>query len=665
VDAREEYEELLRYYSMTRGADRLERDLAKLEETGLSRDEAIHSIYEKLFGQKKRAKAYRPSKKVAIILVLIAVSPAFYLLFSAISPTVSATLIYEGNWSRVSGLGLLGRNWFLKGEDCSMQFLIKNGYYRALTFDVYLEQYGGGGKIDKIANFTVNGGIFPVYKRVNFSVSTADLNVSLYQVVIHPEGTSLYIGRDPSSQYNFLTYPWLLAVIEPLPNLPANQGGVHGIPPLVVPYGLGVNIHFIAPSQRELFELGMIEQAGFRFIRMDFCWGCTEGEKGIYDFSAYQALTAALKAHRIRPLYILDYGNSLYGSDPGGMPTLSQLINYSRAYADWASNASVVFKGYGVIWEIWNEPNGNSWGESGGVNGYSTLATYALKALSKENATVVAPALAGISSADFGWLSSFLADLNSSGTLGLLTAVSVHPYRPTPPETAISDYSAVRSMGVKDLIESEWGYTIGGSESPLTSVLGQADYYARIYLTNLYSKVPVTILYDWRDDGWDLANSEDDYGIIASPSMGSYFSKYFPGQNLTYLFIKPSYYSVYTTVRVLQGLSPKRAVNFSDGVYELILKGSNRQVIAIWSDSPVPSPVTYGSAPVPVTLDLGVASVTGINAFGQVERLYSSSGVFEVGAGPTPLYLMINSTQYRWVAIRLIRRKFLAYVRVK
>ncbi|MGC8602036.1 MAG: hypothetical protein ACP5LS_06465, partial [Thermoprotei archaeon] len=280
----------------------------------------------------------------------------------------------------------------------------------------------------------------------------------------------------------------------------------------------------------------------------------------------------------------------------------------------------------------------NSWSGSGGVNGYSMLAACTLTALSKENATAVAPGLGG---ADLLWLSPFLSDLNSSGTLKLLSAVSIHPYRPTPPETAMADYATIRSIGVKSLIESEWGYAIGGSEASITTLIGQADYYARIYLTNLYCKVPVSILYDWRDDGWDLSNSEDDYGVMASPSMGNYFAGYFPGLNLTYLFIKPSYYSIYTTVRILQGLSPVQRYNFSNRAYGLLFRGDGREVVAIWSNGAL-----NGVAPtiksVPVYLKLNVTSLTDVNAFGLSSQMTSGNGTYEIEAGPTPQYLILS-----------------------
>src|SRR6478736_6399292 len=85
-----------------------------------------------------------------------------------------------------------------------------------------------------------------------------------------------------------------------------------GVPDGVVPQGLGVNIHFVEPPAR---DVEMIAAAGFRFVRMDFFWERIERRKGEYDFAEYERLVDALARRRIRPLFILDYGNPLYDNN--------------------------------------------------------------------------------------------------------------------------------------------------------------------------------------------------------------------------------------------------------------------------------------------------------------------------------------------------------------
>lgn len=78
---------------------------------------------------------------------------------------------------------------------------------------------------------------------------------------------------------------------------------------LIIPQGVGVNIHFTRGHER---DLEMIAAAGIKWVRMDFTWSATERKKGEYNWSAYEELTANLEKRGIRPYYILDYSNPLY-----------------------------------------------------------------------------------------------------------------------------------------------------------------------------------------------------------------------------------------------------------------------------------------------------------------------------------------------------------------
>jgi hypothetical protein len=93
------------------------------------------------------------------------------------------------------------------------------------------------------------------------------------------------------------------------------------LPPPVVPECFGVNIHFTDPKPGE-FE--MLAAAGFKWVRMDLAWAATERAKGEYDFSAYDRLVAALDKHKLRALFILDYGNPLYAEPDDKHPFTSR-----------------------------------------------------------------------------------------------------------------------------------------------------------------------------------------------------------------------------------------------------------------------------------------------------------------------------------------------------
>ncbi|UCH34370.1 MAG: cellulase family glycosylhydrolase, partial [Armatimonadota bacterium] len=190
-------------------------------------------------------------------------------------------------------------------------------------------------------------------------------------------------------------------------------------PSPAVPDGLGVNIHFTGEPAR---DLDMIQAAGFKFIRMDFTWAAIEKEKGVYGFEPYDQLTDGLEKRGIRALYILDYGNSLYESDQSVRTEEGR-----QAFARFAAAAAGRYRGRGIIWELWNEPNIGFWKPQPSVDDYMKLAKAVFPAIRQADAGAlcVAPATSGIPM-------DFLEECFRQGLLDLVDGVTVHPYRKQP-----------------------------------------------------------------------------------------------------------------------------------------------------------------------------------------------------------------------------------------
>src|SRR3989441_12899492 len=156
-----------------------------------------------------------------------------------------------------------------------------------------------------------------------------------------------------------------------------------------IPQGFGVNIHFTNPQPG---EIKMIAGAGFRWVRMDFKWDATERERGHYDFSAYDRLMQSLDQFKLRALFILDYGNPLYGTPPR--------TEFARqAFAGWAVAAAKHFANRGVTWEMYNEPNVPMfWPPRPNVDEYIVLALTVGRAfrVNVPNEKLIGPATSGI-----------------------------------------------------------------------------------------------------------------------------------------------------------------------------------------------------------------------------------------------------------------------------
>ncbi len=339
-----------------------------------------------------------------------------------------------------------------------------------------------------------------------------------------------------------------------------------------IPEGFGINIDFTDPRPG---EIKMLSAAGFRWVRMDLKWDLTEKEPGHYDFSAYDRLIAALKPFDVHTLWILDYGNPLY--DHGAPPRTEAT---RQAFARWAVIAGKHFAGRGALWEVYNEPNHSMfWPPQANAQEYVPLALAVGRAFreSLPDEKLIGPATSEI---DF----TFLESCFKAGLLEYWSAVSIHPYRRSDPETAAQDYCRLREMikahtaTVKGrevpIISSEWGYSsvwLGFSEER------QGELLARSWLTNVANNISLSIWYDWRDDGLDPKEPEHHFGVV--------FNLYHDNREPVY-DAKPAYFAAKTLTTFFRGYRfEKRLEAGGPNDYVLVFRKGNDLRFAVWTTS--------------------------------------------------------------------------------
>jgi len=410
------------------------------------------------------------------------------------------------------------------------------------------------------------------------------------------------------------------------------------IPDTVFPKGVGVNIHFTRGHEK---DLDLIAAAGFKVVRMDFLWDRTERRRGEYDWSEYDELTSNLEKRGIRPYYILDYSNSLYEAtvitqNPDTLRAEDRSTAAPRrpesiaAFARWAAAAANHFRGRHVIWEIWNEPNIEFWKPEPDVKQYIALAIATCKAIREADpqATIVAPA-----TSKFPW--GFLKKFLKSGVLDYLDGVSVHPYRSeeSPPETAAEDYKRLRQLIGQSapneakkkipIISGEWGY----SSDKMTGVSPgkQADFIVRQQLVNLLQGVPISIWYDWKNDGVDVNERNHNFGTVNYD-----------------LQPKPGYVAIQTLIRELSGYritSRRNTRNKKDFV--LILENTTGETkLAVW---------TVGKSHT-VAFNLESAAATElviVDGQGKRGRIEIGKNSFTVTLSSSPAYITLKDVQLK------------------
>lgn len=391
----------------------------------------------------------------------------------------------------------------------------------------------------------------------------------------------------------------------------------------------GVNIHFTKGHEK---DLDMIASAGFKFIRMDLIWEETENIKGTYNWTDYDELTANLNKRGMRAIYILDYSNSLYEDSVKFKDTLTgaefkdiaspQHPESIDAFARWAAAAASHFKDNNVIWEIWNEPNVSYWRPVPDVNQYIALALAACKAVKSvaPNSVIIAP---GASQVPLPFLETFI----TSGVLEYLDGISVHPYRDysLSPENASSDYQKVRDLivlhkpaGKKEIpvISSEWGYSSATNGLPVET---QAEYIVRMQLSNLLNGIPLSIWYDWKNDGNSRTDFEHNCGTVTSD-----------------LKPKPAYTAIRTMNKQLDGFSFLRRIDLKkDNDYVLLFRNEiGNYMISAWSMDQDHS----------VLIDNIISNVKGATAIdgkGNVLKLKTENGKLVLDLKELPHYVSL------------------------
>ncbi|MCX7045333.1 MAG: cellulase family glycosylhydrolase [Candidatus Sumerlaeota bacterium] len=325
-----------------------------------------------------------------------------------------------------------------------------------------------------------------------------------------------------------------------------------------VPDGAGVNIHFVVPNEK---ELDLLAQGGFKFIRMDFAWGGIERKKGEYDFSGFDKLVAALEKRGIRALFILDYSNKLYEKESSVATEEGR-----QAFARYAAAGARQYKGKGILWEIWNEPNiPNFWKPKPDAEQYAKMAVAAARAVREADPEtyILAPASSTIDL-------KFMEACFKGGLLDTIDAVSVHPYRGGAPETVAAEYVKLRALIARyapaqkqtmPIVSGEWGYSCTNISRDL-----QGKYLPRQYLANLACGVPISIWYDWRDDGTNPKDAEHNFGTVER------------GMNP-----KPAYLASQTHTSVLKGYEFWTRIYTGDEKdWTLVFRKGDQWALAAW-----------------------------------------------------------------------------------
>ncbi len=321
-------------------------------------------------------------------------------------------------------------------------------------------------------------------------------------------------------------------------------------PPMTGNYPLpirtfGVQGHFGRHSEGWDIEklLPIMRQMGVSCVKDEIYWSMVEKRKGVYEIDeANEKFVNALRAAGIKPIFSLTYGNSLYADSLD-----------ADAYANYCRFMASHFKGRVDIWEIWNEPNnfefkaryGGEWNgknDSPWIDKFAILVEKAARAIRKANPQATIITSAGNPPATHYLVTRFASRLQD------IDGLAEHPYpMRLPPETlpyggkevnlrdgivtADDDHSffstmrRLRQLGTtirKDpsIWITEVGYTTYNQTRGTNPLFygftpeAQAAYLVRMVVQALADKVSAVCLYDLKNDGQNIYEPEDNFGLL-------------------------------------------------------------------------------------------------------------------------------------------------------
>ncbi len=365
-----------------------------------------------------------------------------------------------------------------------------------------------------------------------------------------------------------------------------NADQLKKFPEMIVPMNLGMQTKPKCSTTEDIKEIG---ELGAKFIRRGFYWSGVEKEKGKYDFTEYDRILKDCDDNGIRVLACLFGDNKLYDcklpKKQGGIQT----DEGRKGYANFAAALAGHFKGRGIIYEIWNEPNVRTfWRKDGNHNSpefaeeYTALVKETVKTMraADPDCLVVAGSVSCFWDPSFNWTDScFSKGMYKTGISGW----SVHPYGLKSPEEYTAGYARMRSIMEKygaprdfPMLNTERGFAVaktkswegnpesegwaGGPEGMAFQY--QAWHIVRQYMIDLMNDIHLSSWYEWGGEEFAIANKDKK---------------------------RPAYYACQNMIRQLNGYSFKERIKTSSDLDYILLfenKAGARKLVA-WTSPPL------------------------------------------------------------------------------
>jgi hypothetical protein len=308
-------------------------------------------------------------------------------------------------------------------------------------------------------------------------------------------------------------------------------------------YGFATSLDSLSPTALNQ-RLAAMQATGATWVRFDLSWNTVQpNDASSYDWETYDRIVAAINAHHLHGLAILDFTPSWARSAACANSKMCPPKDPAQ-FAVFAAAATKRYQSKSLRdWEIWNEPNiAFRYHPATNPASYTAILKAAYMAIKRTDprAFVVAGGTApSESNATNLTPADFLTALYANGAKGYFDAVAVHPYTyPDSPAdnlplsawgqmTTMHNIMAANGDGGKKIWITEYGAPTNGpdlannhvSEAQQAKILSDA-----ISVFRSYSWSGPFFWYDYQDTGSSPQTSENFYGLVRAD--GSYKPAY-------------------------------------------------------------------------------------------------------------------------------------------
>lgn len=253
--------------------------------------------------------------------------------------------------------------------------------------------------------------------------------------------------------------------------------------------------------------VGRARQLGTKWVREEFTASRLHADtSGRYWWTDYDRTVNQERKAGLQILGLLDYSNTWTFHDHGTMPH-GDIRRLASDFARYAYDVVRHFRGRVRYWEIWNEPNVDSfWHPSPDAADYAVLlnaAGSAVKHADRRSKIV----LAGTSGIDLRFIRAVASHTRR------FDVVAVHPYRNLPETSFLDQVKALRNLH-KPIWFSEIGWPAGDGCDSCYGEVEQARYLVRFYALAAAAGIQRVFWYDLRDDPHTASNPEAHFGLL-------------------------------------------------------------------------------------------------------------------------------------------------------